>query len=249
MNNVLQRARDARLGHLVACGTEESDWEIHAELASGHDHIHYAVGIHPANVNNHFESALETMQKYFHDHKKRPIALGEIGLDYFKISERTDQVEDHIKLQKLVLERQLLIAKNQELPIIIHARSAFDDTVDIIKKSGVDWSKIVFHCFSEGPVEMKRLNQWGARGSVTGIVTYKNADNVRESILTQGLDKLMLETDCPFLAPVPFRGKSNEPAYLREIAKFCATLLGTREQELCDITTRNALTFFGLDIQ
>ncbi|MDR1458009.1 MAG: TatD family hydrolase [Puniceicoccales bacterium] len=247
LDKVLCRARDARLAHMVACGTEESDWQIHAEIASENDYINYAIGIHPANVNYNFESSLETMYRHLSNNNKKPIAIGEIGLDYFKISERTDDVEANIKLQKLVLEQQLLMAKNQGLPVIIHARAAFEDSMDIIKKIDIDWAKIVFHCFSEGPAEIKKLNQLGGRGSITGIVTYKKADSMRESALAQGLDKLMLETDCPFLAPAPFQGKQNEPAYLREIAKFCATLFGITEQELCAVTTRNAQAFFGIN--
>ncbi|MDR2735886.1 MAG: TatD family hydrolase [Puniceicoccales bacterium] len=249
IDNILQRASNAEVTHLVTCGTEESDWQVHAELSSRYNNIDYTVGIHPTNVNNNFESSLEVMYRYLSNNKKKPVAIGEIGLDYFKISERTDDVDATIKLQKLVLEQQLLIAKTQGLPVIIHARAAFADSVDIIEKSGVDWHRVVFHCFSEGPAEIKKLNQRGGVGSITGTVTYKKADNVRESVIAQGLDKLMIETDCPFLPPAPFQGKQNEPAYLREIAKFCATILGTTEQEVCAVTTRNALAFFSIDIQ
>ena len=115
----------------------------------------------------------------------------------------------------------------------------------MIDASGVDWARVVFHCFSEGEAEMRELNTRGGRGSITGILTYKNADAVRAATRAQGLGRLMIETDAPFLAPVPHRGKTNEPAFLRHTAEYAASFLGVGLDELADRTTANARAFYG----
>ena len=117
----------------------------------------------------------------------------------------------------------------------------------MIDESGVDWNKVIFHCFSEGPEEIRRLRERGGRASFTGIITYGNADNVRQAALAQGMDALMLETDCPYLSPEPHRGKPNEPAHLFHTAKFCAELFETDLEALACRTTRNAEAFYGLN--
>jgi TatD DNase family protein len=116
----------------------------------------------------------------------------------------------------------------------------------MIDASGVDWRRVVFHCFSEGAAEMGELVRRGAYGSFTGVLTYKNAESAREAMRAQGLARLMIETDAPYLTPVPHRGKANEPAYLRHTAEYAATVLGVSYQELAETTTRTARSFFGL---
>ena len=116
----------------------------------------------------------------------------------------------------------------------------------MIEAAGVDWRRVVFHCFSEGPPEMAELLQRGAYGSFTGVITYKKAENVRASARVQGLERLMIETDAPFLAPTPHRGKPNEPAYLRHTADYCAEMFGVSLEQLAAVTTRNARDFFRL---
>jgi TatD DNase family protein len=115
----------------------------------------------------------------------------------------------------------------------------------MIDASGVDWSKVVFHCFSEGEAEILELARRGGRGSFTGILTYKNADAVRAAAKAQGLGRLMIETDAPFLAPVPHRGKPNEPAYLRHTAQYAAAMFGVTLDELAEATTATARAFYG----
>ena len=116
----------------------------------------------------------------------------------------------------------------------------------MIDAAGMDWSRVVFHCFTEGPAEMAELMKRGGRGSFTGVITYKNAEPVRGAALVQGLDRLLIETDAPYLTPMPHRGKPNEPAYLRHTAEFCAGLFGVGYDELARRTTGNARVFFGL---
>jgi TatD DNase family protein len=116
----------------------------------------------------------------------------------------------------------------------------------MVDASGVEWSRVVFHCFTEGPAEMAELMRRGGFGSFTGIITYKTADAIREAAKAQGLDRLMLETDAPYLTPMPHRGKPNEVAYVRHTAEFCAELFGVGCEELAARTTANARRFFGI---
>jgi len=129
---------------------------------------------------------------------------------------------------------------------VVHSRGAFAECVEMIDGSGVDWTQVVFHCFAEGPAEMTTLRERGGVGSFTGILTYKNADGVREAAQVQGLDPLMLETDAPYLTPVPHRGKPNEPAFVRHTADFAAELFGVAYAELAAVTAANTRRFFGL---
>jgi TatD DNase family protein len=138
------------------------------------------------------------------------------------------------------------IAARLGCPVVVHSRGAFRECVEMIDAARFDWRRVVFHCFSEGPAEMAELTRRGGRGSFTGIITYKTAGAVREAALAQGLDRLMLETDAPYLAPLPHRGKPNEPAYLRHTADFCAGIFGVSAAELAEVTTANAREFFGL---
>ncbi|MDE6575796.1 MAG: TatD family hydrolase [Opitutales bacterium] len=239
---VLQRASEAFVTEMIACGTNPDDWPIHLKDATTYSNLHYTVGIHPTNIDQTWERGLEILETYCTKTPK-PVAIGEIGLDYHEITGDTTVI---IALQKEVFRQQLLIAKRHNLPVVVHSRNAFEDCITVIEQAKVDWQKIVVHCFSEGPEAIRRLNDRGARGSFTGIITYKSAENVRQALLAQGIERLMLETDSPYLAPVPYRSKQNEPAYVRAIASFSANLLRISEEELSNVTTRNARAFFHL---
>ena len=240
--DIIDRAAKAFVRQMIACGTEPADWKVHHSLASTYSNIHYTVGIHPINIAEHWETDLAQLEDYLHL-PKAPVAIGEIGLDYHNISSNSAMA---IATQKEVFRQQLIIAYNYHLPVIIHSRDAFDDCISIIDQSGIDWSNVVVHCFSEGPNEIRKINERGGRGSFTGIVTYKSAEKVRQALKTQGIERLMLETDSPYLAPVPYRSQCNEPSYIRKTAQFIAELLQIPENELSQITTFNAEQFFCL---
>jgi TatD DNase family protein len=242
LNSVLERAKEAAVEAMIACGTEAADWPLHWETASRYSHIHYSVGIHPTNVTSNWETDLETLEQFF-SKVPHPIAMGEIGLDYHGIEGDTTAI---IARQKEAFRQQLLIARQRNCPIIIHSRDAFEDCKTLIDQSQCNWENIVIHCFSEDATAIRAVNVRGGRGSFTGIVTYKNAENIRQALLAQGVERLMLETDSPYLAPVPFRSKQNEPAFIRETARYVATLLAMPESELCAITTQNAKSFFRI---
>lgn len=162
-------------------------------------------------------------------------AVGEIGLDYHYSPEtRTAQME--------LFARQLELARSLDLPVVIHTRDADDDTLGLLREIP---SKGIIHCFTGNPVFCRALLDLGFHISISGIVTFRAADNVRESALVVPDDRILVETDSPFLAPVPMRGNANEPAFVVHTAKFLAALRGTTFEEFAALTTRNAIALLG----
>jgi TatD DNase family protein len=166
-------------------------------------------------------------------------------LDYFRLPTDVAEAERIKAWQQEAFRRQLSLAYQFGCPVVIHSRHAFDDCVRLIDASGVDWRKVVFHCFVEGPEQVRQLNQRGGRASFTGIITYAKSEEIRQALKAQGLARLMLETDAPYLAPQSVRGKENTPAYLPEICAKAAELLGLPADEVAEVATRNAREFFG----
>ncbi len=176
-----------------------------------------------------------------------PVALGEIGLDRFHLPKDDPVAAERILgWQKAAFIEGLALAKRLGCPLVVHSRGAFQECVEMIDASGVDWSRVVFHCMTEGPLEMVELLKRGGFASFTGVVTYKTAENVRAAALAQGLARLMIETDAPYLTPMPHRGKPNEPAFIRHTADYCAGLFGVSYEKLAEVTTANAKKFFGI---
>jgi TatD DNase family protein len=232
---------------MVAVGTAQEDWGLYREVsAANRDCIRHTVGIHPCSVDEGWEAAVASIAGFWEGGAApAPVALGECGLDRFHLPKEPREAERNLALQKAAFEAQLSIARRLGCALVIHSRGAFRECVEMIDASGVDWRRVVFHCFSEGEKEILELAARGGRGSFTGILTYKNADGVRAAAKAQGLARLMIETDAPFLAPAPHRGKPNEPAYLRHTAEYAAGLFGVSLDELADTTTATARAFYG----
>jgi len=260
---VFDRARAAGLEAMIAIGTEPADWTLYRELAREHTGwVHYTVGLHPCSVDEGWEQTLAQMEGFWqsgpgvppvrlaeHARDARatyPVAIGEIGLDRFHLPQEPAAAECLLGWQRAAFVAGLGLARRLGVPVVVHSRGAFRECVEMIDASGVEWSRVVFHCFSEGPDEMAELMRRGGFGSFTGIITYKNAEAVRAAAQAQGLGRLMMETDAPYLAPVPHRGQPNEPAYVRHTAEFCAGLFGVPLEELAAVTTANARRFFGI---
>jgi TatD DNase family protein len=148
--------------------------------------------------------------------------------------------------QRAAFNAQLEIARRLGCPLVVHSRGAFQECVEMIDESRVAWERVVFHCFTEGVAEMTELMRRGGYGSFTGVLTYKSAENVRAAALAQGLGRFMLETDAPYLTPMPHRGKPNEPAYLRHTAEFAAGVFGVTVAEIAEASTQKARAFFGI---
>jgi TatD DNase family protein len=244
---VLQRARDAGVEELVTIGTDTDDWGLYRDLARQHPgRVHYTVGLHPCSVKSDWSGRVAQLEEFWAS-DRRPVALGETGLDRFHLpKDNPVEAETIIAWQKDAFARQLELAKRLGCPVVVHSRGAFAECVALIDASGVDWSRVVFHCFTEGAAEMAELVRRGGVGSFTGVITYKNADAVRASALAQGLERFMVETDAPYLTPLPHRGKPNEPAYLRHTAEFSAGVFGVTYERLAEVSTANARKFFGL---
>lgn len=245
----LQRARDAGLDAMITIGTSPDDWALYQGLAREYSgFVHYSVGLHPCSVDAGWLAAVDQVEAYWAPGvETKPVALGEIGLDRFHLpKDDPARAGEIFEWQQQAFTRGLAIAKRLDCPVVIHSRGAFAECVQMIDVSGVDWKKIVFHCFVEGEAEMQQLLDRGGYGSFTGILTYKTAETVRAAARRQGLGRFMLETDAPYLTPMPHRGKPNEPAFVRHTAEFAAELFGVEYRELADVSSRSARSFFGL---
>jgi TatD DNase family protein len=262
---VLERARTAGVEAMIAIGTDPDDWDLYRQIAGEHrGFVHYAVGLHPCNLGEDWAGKVAEIEGYWGRERASgipeerhhpadldpvlPVALGECGLDRFHLPKDDPAAAERLfGWQREAFAAQLAIAHRLACPVVIHSRGAFTECVEMIDASGVDWTKVVFHCFTEGRAEMAELRRRGGYGSFTGVLTYKSAEIVREAAVAQGLDRLMIETDAPYLSPMPHRGKPNEPAYVRHTAEYAAALFGVTGEELAAVTTANAKRFFGLE--
>lgn len=246
LDDIINSAQETGVRRMIAVGTDFADWRIYHDLATRYKgQIYYSIGIHPCHVDENWSSQAQIIAPFFADEVK-PIAIGEIGLDYFHLPSDEKEKALNIERQKVAFRMQLTLALQFDVPIIVHSRSSFRDCVQLIDESGVNWKHVVFHCFVEGPEEVKILNARGGRASFTGIITYKNGETVRQAALAQGIDSIMIETDAPYLAPVPCRKKENRPAYVRHVAEFCAELFGVDLETFARIATKNTEDFFAL---
>jgi TatD DNase family protein len=239
---VLARAEEAGVRHFVAIGTSSRDADINHELADAQGNIDYTIGIHPL----YHGDVIFDFEHYFNLHTK-PVAIGEIGLDYHNLPEVSRDAI--VAAQRKLFTGQLAIAKKCDCPVIVHSRDAFDDTFNGISEFGIGSDKVLFHCYGYGADEMRMINEFGAYVSFSGTVTYKNAKPLRDALCIANKDKLLIETDCPFLSPVPFRGKPNEPAFLAHTAKFIEDLLANDCAGILDRIFENTVRFFGLNVK
>jgi TatD DNase family protein len=230
---VIARARAAGVETMVAIGSGEGppDLEAGIRLAEAHPFIYATVGVHPHEASKADESVWANLVELTAHPKV--VAVGEIGLDYhYNFSPPETQRE--------VFARQLAISRDANLPVIIHTREAWDDTFAMLE---AHWPATgpggIMHCFSGGPAEAERSLALGFHISFSGIVTYPKAPDVQEAARIVPLDRLLVETDAPYLAPVPYRGKRNEPAFVVETAKRLAELRGVSFETISSATTEN----------
>lgn len=223
------------LSFVVNVGADMESSRKSVALAQKYDFIYAAVGVHPHAAGEMREADMKELEEL----SKHPkvVAIGEIGLDYHY--DDTDP-----EAQKIWFEKQLRLAAKLQLPYIIHDRDAHTDVLDIIKKVG--YFNGVMHCFS-GSVEMAReVAKMGMYVSIAGTVTFKNAPKVKAVAKTVPLDKLLIETDCPYLTPEPFRGKRNNSGYVKYTAAQIAELRGMSTEELAKITLENGKKFYNI---
>ena len=239
---IIQRAQAAAVSAILNIGTGDPHsgaFERAIELGKSHQTVYTAIGTHPHDARFYNDEAEEKTRSLIQS-GERVVAWGEIGLDFHYDNSPRD-------VQIAVFKRQLRAARDLNLPVIIHTREAEAETIDILKTDydGAD-RRGVFHCFSGSEDLAKRALELDFMISFSGIVTFKKADELRNIARQVPLDHLLIETDCPYLTPVPHRGKRNEPAYVVEVARCLAVLHGLEIEELGQITTENFMRFFSL---
>lgn len=234
---VIERARAAGVQYLINVGTDPATNKAAHELAQAYPFIFSTVGLHPHHSHEVPKSSLDELEAFVAE--SRPVAIGEIGIDYYK-SEASPET------QKKVFIRMLHLAMKHQLPVIVHSRNAFRDTADILKSETGGKMRGVMHCFSYDERALKELLDMGFLASFTPILTFKNAHALLEVAKAAPLDRFMLETDAPYLAPQPHRGKRSEPAFITELARFLAEKRGIAQEELEKATSQTALDFFNL---
>jgi TatD DNase family protein len=231
---VLARAKAAGVGSILTVGYDMASSEVGVRLAEKHPDVYAAVGIHPHDATTLNLDALGRLEELAAAPKV--VAIGEIGLDFYRdLSPRRIQ-EDAFRLQ-------IGLAKDLELPIIVHDRDAHQRTMQVLKEEGV--SRGVLHCFS-GDVNLARQGiEIGLYISFAGPITF-NGKKAAEILEHVPEDRILVETDCPYLTPVPYRGKRNEPAYVRFVLERVAAILGRPVEEVDRLTEQNTRTLFGL---
>lgn len=234
LDEVINNAIESGVDKIIVPSAYPKDIDDVMTLIDKYDNIYGMLGVHPTEVKDWTDGLIDTIKEY----SKHPkiVAIGEIGLDYYWDKSFND-------LQKEVFIKQVKLANELNLPISVHDREAHKDTYDILKEYN-NGSKIVMHCFS-GSVEFAReCIKEGWYLALGGVVTFKNAIKMKEVATDIPLGKLLLETDAPYLTPVPFRGKENQPAYTKFVAEEIAKLRGITFEEVDAITTANANEVF-----
>jgi len=236
-DEVIRKVHENGVAYILNASSNIASAVESISLAQKFDFVYAAVGIHPHDVQGINMNAISTIGDMASHKKVR--AVGEIGLDYhYQDTPR--------ELQKLWFKAQINLAKNLGLPVIIHSRESHEDVLEIVKNENAKTVGGVFHCFS-GSVEVAReaLNN-NFYISFGGPVTFKNARRPMEAVMYVPLDRLLIETDCPMLAPEPHRGRRNDSSYLRLIAEKIADIKGLSYEEVSEVTTNNAMRLFGV---
>lgn len=240
---IVERARAAGVTTILNVGTGDPHsgaFERAVELGKKFPSVYTAIGVHPHDAR-FYDDAAESRIKQLIETGERVVAWGEIGLDFhYDNSPRDVQME--------VFRRQLQAARECDLPVIIHTREAESETIEILRNEYAGAARRgVFHCFSGSRELAEQALALDFMISFSGIVTFRKAEDLREVAKMVPLDRLLVETDCPFLAPVPYRGKRNEPAYVVEVARCIAELRGLELDEIARVTTENFQRFLRLN--
>jgi TatD DNase family protein len=238
LEEVIQRAKDSGVDTIFTVGTEKKDWSRVLEIADSHDFIYAILGVHPHNAKEIDDQTYPALMKLCRDKKVK--AYGEIGLDFFRnLSPR------EIQLKRF--REQIGLARDLGLPIVVHDRDAHKETLDILKSEKAEECGGIIHCFS-GDYEMaKKCLELGFSISVPGTITFKNAEVFKDIVRKLPLESLLVETDAPYLTPFPFRGKRNEPSYVRYTAEKVAEVKRVSFEKVAEVTTQNALRIFRVN--
>lgn len=234
-DEILSAFKDKGVRYIMLASTCAEDIQGNAELARKYDYIYTSAGFHPENIDGLPENYIDIVRNAVTENPKA-LAVGEIGLDYhYDGYDREKQIE--------VFENQVILANELKKPVIVHSRDASEDTLNILKKyrpSGV------LHCFSGSAETAREIIKLGMYVGFTGVITFKNAKKAIRALETVPLDKLVLETDCPYMSPEPFRSKRSESPMIEYTATKVAEIKGISVQEVLDITCRNGMELYRI---
>ena len=232
----------AKVTHALCVSVDLPDFPNVLKLAQDHPNLFASVGVHP-DYEDTPEPKLEFLVETALKHPKI-IAIGETGLDYFRMGDRT---YESMEWQRERFRTHIRASIASKKPLIIHTRSASEDTIKILKEEGAQQIGGVMHCFTESYEVAKAAMEMGFFISFSGIVTFKSAKDLQETCKQVPLDRMLIETDSPYLAPIPYRGKTNEPAWVSKVGEFIAELKGVPVEELANQTSINFYDCFQID--
>jgi len=238
LDQVIQRAKESGIDYIFTVGTQRKDWKRTLEIANSYPSVYALLGVHPHNAKEIDGETYPTLKRLCRDKKVK--AYGEIGLDFYRNLSPRD-----IQLKRF--REQIGFAKELGLPIAVHDREAHQETMEILESEKAEECGGIIHCFSGDYNMAKACIEMGFYISIPGSITFNNAERFREIVKKLPLDSLLVETDAPFLTPVPFRGKRNEPSYVRYTAQKVADIKKVPFEEVAKATSKNALRVYRLE--
>lgn len=237
-DDVIKRALDNGIEIIINIGSSIASSHRTLNLSLNHDMIYAVVGVHPHQAVDLNQKTLKVLKDLAKADKV--VAIGEIGLDYHYDNSPRD-------VQRDAFRKQLQLAKEINLPVVVHSRDSDQDMVKILIEEKMENHNIVLHSYTGGNEMTQSISEMGFYFGVGGIVTFDSAQELKKIVQRIPLSKLLLETDAPYLAPSPYRGKRNEPMYVKEVAKYVASLKNTTFEKVAEVTTQNTKRFFGID--
>ena len=238
LDEVLKKAKDAGVKRFVIPGADPKDLPRAVALSEKYDEIYFAVGVHPYDIDKYNKRLLLE----FINHPKC-VAIGECGLDYYRLPKDEEEKKEIKTKQKEVFLDQILLAKEANKPLIVHIREASQDAKEMLEHYSGEQGGVL-HCYNASPVLLELSDRFYY--GIGGVVTFKNARKLVEIVPKVPLDRIVLETDAPYLTPHPYRGKRNEPSYFVYVAEKLARILQKTTKEIEDITTQNVKRLFGI---
>ncbi|MBE5958806.1 MAG: TatD family deoxyribonuclease [Lachnospiraceae bacterium] len=239
-DEIINSLKEEGIDIVVNIGASLDSCKKTIELTAKYPFIYGALGVHPSDIGDLNEESFKWLSEAVD--REKIVAVGEIGLDYYWCDDRDEQ-----KRQREWFVRQINLAREKNLPIVVHSRDAAKDTLDIVKAQRAGEIGGIIHCFSYGKEMAKEYLDMDFFLGIGGVVTFNNAKKIKEVVEYTPIEKIVLETDCPYLAPVPFRGKRNSSLYLPYVVKEIANIKKISEQEVIDITRKNALTVYRIN--
>lgn len=236
VDQIIRRAKDEGVDYMAVVGFDQKTIERSLEISQGHENIISVIGWHPTESYAYNQEIENYLVDQLQNHEVH--MYGEIGLDYHWDTSTKEE-------QWRAFRRQIAIAKEFNLPITIHNREATEDVYKVLKEEGLPQRGGIMHSYGEGPEQVAKFLDLGMHISFSGVVTFKKSEEVRKAAQLVPSDRLLIETDAPYLAPTPYRGKRNEPAYVKFVAQTLAEVRQTSLQDIADLTRNNAFKLFN----